>query len=612
MTFDGKAFGKDIVETVKGHIDKTVAPLLSEIAALKAEVATLKAMPAPKDGKDSDPNAIAGLVAAGFTPDIKTLQSELATLKDATASMGAAIAAHGNAIEAAVKASDVDAKITKAVGAIPPAPELPDVAAMIAEAIEAAMPEPVDVKALVIEAVAALPPAKDGEPGAKGDVGGAGPAGAPGLHGKDGVSLAGAMIDRTGALILTLSDGTTRELGHVVGKDVDMVAVEGMVDRVTHKAIAEAWAAIPEPKDGERGPQGEPGKSITVEDIAPLIETAVAKHIESIKQTVPEVVKSAVSAIPIPQAPQLPDIDAMVTKAVMALPPAQNGKDADPALVQSLVKETVERAVAALPVAKDGKSVTIDDVRPLIEDAVTKAVTLIPVPKDGIDGKSVTLNDVQPLIMQEITKAVSEIPVPKDGQDGAHGVDGKDGANGHDGKDGVTLDDLRPVIDETVAKSISAIPVPKDGKDGRDGLDVKDLLVVEGGELVATFTDGRTKVLGQFRGKDGDPGKDGADGANGKDGADGLGFDDCTEELEDEGRIIVRQFFHAGKLVKESRITTKMAIFRGVHDPARTYQPGDMVSRGGSQWHCNLECKGPFNGDFWTLSVKQGRDRKPD
>jgi len=51
---------------------------------------------------------------------------------------------------------------------------------------------------------------KDGMPGEKGEVG---------RDGKDGVSLAGALIDRSGGLVLTLSDGTTRDLGQVVGKD---------------------------------------------------------------------------------------------------------------------------------------------------------------------------------------------------------------------------------------------------------------------------------------------------------------------------------------------------------------------------------------------------------
>lgn len=59
-------------------------------------------------------------------------------------------------------------------------------------------------------------PGRDGVSGQKGDPG---DPGADGMDGRDGVSLAGAVIDRAGNLILTLSDGTTRELGQVVGRD---------------------------------------------------------------------------------------------------------------------------------------------------------------------------------------------------------------------------------------------------------------------------------------------------------------------------------------------------------------------------------------------------------
>lgn len=75
------------------------------------------------------------------------------------------------------------------------------------------------------------PPGKDGAPGVvgekgdKGDPGDPGPAGDPGKDGAngkdgaDGVGLAGAVIDRSGNLILTLTDGSTRDLGIVVGRD---------------------------------------------------------------------------------------------------------------------------------------------------------------------------------------------------------------------------------------------------------------------------------------------------------------------------------------------------------------------------------------------------------
>jgi hypothetical protein len=65
---------------------------------------------------------------------------------------------------------------------------------------------------------------------------------------KDGVNLAGAMIDRGGNLVLTLSDGTMKELGRVVGTDaapVDMAAVERSI-----KSMFDAW---PKPKDGRDG-----------------------------------------------------------------------------------------------------------------------------------------------------------------------------------------------------------------------------------------------------------------------------------------------------------------------------------------------------------------------
>lgn len=49
-----------------------------------------------------------------------------------------------------------------------------------------------------------------------------GPKGDPGekgLDGKDGVGVAGALIDRAGELVVTLSDGTHKNLGPVIGKD---------------------------------------------------------------------------------------------------------------------------------------------------------------------------------------------------------------------------------------------------------------------------------------------------------------------------------------------------------------------------------------------------------
>ncbi|WP_136685692.1 hypothetical protein [Falsirhodobacter xinxiangensis] len=60
---------------------------------------------------------------------------------------------------------------------------------------------------------------RDGQDGAPGADGRDGADGKDGEKGSDGIGLAGAMIDREGGLVLTMSNGDTKALGVVVGKD---------------------------------------------------------------------------------------------------------------------------------------------------------------------------------------------------------------------------------------------------------------------------------------------------------------------------------------------------------------------------------------------------------
>src|SRR5690606_33983793 len=81
------------------------------------------------------------------------------------------------------------------------------------------------VKALSEAAVAALPPAERGEKGEPGqdglpgEKGADGAPGEPGRDGRDGIGLADALIDKDGALVLTMTDGRTKNLGVVIGRD---------------------------------------------------------------------------------------------------------------------------------------------------------------------------------------------------------------------------------------------------------------------------------------------------------------------------------------------------------------------------------------------------------
>jgi len=226
---DGTKFGIEIVGIVKGYVDRTLAPVVSRLDDLEKRIA---AMPVPENGKDADPEQVAGLVIDRIKGDLDDIR--------------------------------------KTVEAIQPAPELPDVAGMISEAISL-VPAPVtadEVRAWSKEvfaeaektagvtreeaeaiaaaaaekALAGLPEPIPGPPGEKGDKG------EDGQPGKDGANITEALIDRDGCLVLTLSDGSTRNVGRIVGRDgtdVDMAGVKSM--------LAEMVAAIPRPIDGKDG-----------------------------------------------------------------------------------------------------------------------------------------------------------------------------------------------------------------------------------------------------------------------------------------------------------------------------------------------------------------------
>jgi hypothetical protein len=121
--------------------------------------------------------------------------------------------------------------------------------------------DPVQIRAMVVEAVAAVPPPQDGHSPTEAEIE---PLVSKAVQSavaaipvpKDGVGVAGAIISREGTLVLTLSDGTIRALGPVVGRDVDMAQVERQID--------EAIAQIPKPKDGRDGIDGLGFEDLTV------------------------------------------------------------------------------------------------------------------------------------------------------------------------------------------------------------------------------------------------------------------------------------------------------------------------------------------------------------
>lgn len=107
------------------------------------------------------------------------------------------------------------------------------------------------------------------------------------------------------------------------------------------------------------------------------------------------------------------------------------------------------------------------------------------------------------------------------------------------------------------------------------------------------------------------PGPAGTDGQDGKDGADGLGFDDLVAVQQDDRSFTIKAM--RGDRVKDiGTARFPVQIQRGVYVDGKSYEPGDMVTWAGSQWHCN-EATNTKPGDglkAWTLVVKRGRDGK--
>jgi hypothetical protein len=172
---------------------------------------------------------------------------------------------------------------------------------------------------------------------------------------------------------------------------------------------------------------GEPGRSVTLEDVAPVIRAEVERAVASLPPA-----KDGNDADP-------EFIRAMVDKAVAELPPAEKGKDADPAVIAAMVREEV----AKLPPPEPGRNADIEDVRPIVVALVAEAVAAIPPAEKGKDADPA-------VIRQMVVEEVARIPAPQDGQDADPAV-------------------IRSMVDEAVAGAVSALPPPAKGDPGPPG-----------------------------------------------------------------------------------------------------------------------------------------------
>lgn len=336
------------------------------------------------------------------------------------------------------------------------------------------------------------------------------------------------------------------------------------------RRVAERLASL---KDGE------PGKSVTIDDLAPMVETCIAR---------------AVAALPAPKDGEdgrsvtaedvRPILADLVAEAMRSVPAPRDGKDADPQVVAALVEEHVARAVAAIPPAEPGppgKSVTEEDVAPMLARMVREAVASLPPAEPG---RSVTAEDVSPMLVEMVRDAVSALPPAQPGRDAdpemvrqmvadavsqlPHPVNGKDA-------DPALVERL---VDEKVSAAIAALPPAERGEPGPMGA----LPIVEEWQDRVHYQGSVVGFRGALYQARRDTGK---------------------APDHDDWSCIVR----AGRDGLDGR---SFAV-RGTWSPDATYEKLDVVALNGAAFVARRDEPGPCPGDGWQMIAMQGKPGKP-
>lgn len=232
-------------------------------------------------------------------------------------------------------------------------------------------------------------------------------------------------------------------LGQMVKDAIENIEIpepKGVDPEALAAAVSEAVAALPVPQDG---------KSVTIDELQPVIKEQVDAAVAEIvlpdpKGVDPEelsaAVSEAVAALPVPQDGKSVTVEELqpVIKAEVEVAVAEivlpDPKEVDADQLKLLVQEAVD----AIPVPQDGKSVTIEELQPVVLEEVQKAIEAIPVPKDGEPGKDAI--NIKGFL---IDRAGHLRCIMQDGTDHDLGlVVGKDGEPGKRGNDGLGFDDL--------------------------------------------------------------------------------------------------------------------------------------------------------------------------
>lgn len=216
---------------------------------------------------------------------------------------------------------------------------------------------------------------------------------------------------------------------------------------------------------------------------------------------------------------------------------------------------------------------------------------------------------------------------------GPPGDPGRDGRDGLDGKNAEPLTDaqlcecLSPLVEKHAGDWLKANPPAPgvDGVAGRDGADGVSFTPEQAADMVSKAIEDRVQARAaawelEFerraagvleRAVDRMPkAADGLDGKDGRDGIDGLSVDDLKFEYDGDRGLTLR--FVRGEHVKVFSIQMPIPIYRGTFAAEKSYDRGDTVTWGGSQWIAikSAPAGNPGSTEDWKLAVKRGDQGK--
>lgn len=321
--------------------------------------------------------------------------------------------------------------------------------------------------------------------------------------------------------------------------------------------------ALPPGRIGDKGRDGVDGKSVSINDVAPMLRE-------------------------------------LVDNAVAALPKAVDGKDGRDGLAGKDGRDGIDGKDGRNGIdGKDGAPVDETTLRLLVGGEVAKQVSALPAPQPGADGKDGRdgIDGKAPDAAEIVKSVLALVPVPKDGASG---------------RDGVSPDPA-----EIVKGVLDLIPKPKDGidgRDGRDGVDGKTFSIDDAKTLLDSMA-ARWQLEFERRATDTMQAAIASiplprDGRDGKDGTNGIDFDAIDIELQEDGRTVDFILRRDDVEIRRS-VCFPVMLDADVFKDGTEYRQGDCVTYGGQLFVARRSTTGtPLRSPDWRLAVKKGRDAR--